>query len=63
MMWQVWLPEIASKANKHIGTKSYHDLVQSKNNLVRKVFHRPPPKMSADFHEVTRRVSAMRLNP
>jgi hypothetical protein len=49
---QDWLPDIAAKTNKSMGTKSYHDLVTSKNLLVRKVFHHPPPQLHAEFREV-----------
>ena len=49
---QDWLPEIASNANKCMGCKTYHELVRSKNHHVRQIFHHPPPKLTADFHEV-----------
>ena len=48
----LWLPDIATKANKTMNSKSYHDLVKSKNMLVRRVFDHPPPQLRADFHEV-----------
>jgi hypothetical protein len=46
------LPDIAAQTNQSMGTKSYDDLLASKNMLVRKVFHKPPPKLQADFREV-----------
>jgi hypothetical protein len=46
------LPDIAAQTNQSMGTKSYDDLLASKNMLVRKVFRHPPPKLQADFREV-----------